>query len=84
MSEGTWTVAQAKAHFSQVIDRAQVSGPQTITKNGRLAVVVVSMEEWTRKTRRNGTLADFFAQSPLAGSGLETVRLQDQPRTPEL
>jgi hypothetical protein len=32
MNIGTWTVAQAKAKFSEVLDKARKSGPQTITK----------------------------------------------------
>jgi prevent-host-death family protein len=76
---GTWTVAEAKAKLSDVIDKARVSGPQTITDNGRTAVVVVSAEEWARKTRRRGNLAEFFAESPLRGSGLEARRAKDDP-----
>jgi prevent-host-death family protein len=71
MSAGCWTVAEAKARFSQVIEEARAKGPQTVTRNGRLAVVVVSAEEWERRTRRQGTLADFFAESPLRDSGIE-------------
>ena len=84
MSAGTWTVAEAKAKFSEVVDKARVSGPQTITKNGRTAVVVVSAEEWERKTRRPGSLAEFFAGSPLRGSGLKTSRKKDGPRKIDL
>lgn len=69
-----WGVADAKAHLSEVIDRALSVGPQTITRNGRKAVVVVSLDEWGRTARRRGTLADFFASSPLRGSGLEIDR----------
>jgi len=75
-----WSIAQAKARFSEVVDRAREQGPQAITKNGHPAVVVVSIEEWTRKTRRKGTLADFFAASPLRGSGLETERARGGTR----
>jgi prevent-host-death family protein len=75
-----WTVATAKARLSEVIDRALTDGPQTITRNGRLAVVVVSAEEWERKTKRKGNLAEFFAASPLRDSGLEIERLRDGPR----
>jgi prevent-host-death family protein len=71
MSDGIWTVAEAEAKFSQVIEEAQTHGPQTVTRDGRSAVVVVSAEEWERKTKRKGTLADFFASSPLRDSGLE-------------
>jgi prevent-host-death family protein len=60
-------VAQAKARFSEVVDRALKQGPQAITRNGRPAVVVVSVEEWSRKSGRKGTLAEFFAASPLRG-----------------
>ena len=75
-----WSVAQAKARLSEVIDRAREQGPQTITKMAALRVVVVSIEEWTRRTRRKGTLADFFAASPLRGSGLEIERAQGGTR----
>ena len=63
---GTWAVAEAKARFSQMIDRALADGPQTITRKGQKAVVVVSAEEWQRKTKRKGNLAEFFAASPFA------------------
>ena len=33
------------------------------------AIVVASAEEGARKTRRSGNLAEFFAESPLRGSG---------------
>ncbi len=46
---GTWAVAEAKAHFSEVIDRALTAGPQAITRKGQRAVVVVSAEEWERQ-----------------------------------
>jgi prevent-host-death family protein len=76
----TWAVAKAKAHLSAVIDHALTEGPQTITRSGRTAVVVVSAEEWERKTKRKGTLAEFFASSPLRGSGLRIKRSKEQGR----
>jgi prevent-host-death family protein len=84
VSTGTWTVAEAKAKFSEVIDKARTTGPQTITKNGRTAVIVVSADEWERKTRRPGGLAEFFAESPLRGSGLEVPRVKEGPRKVEI
>ena len=80
MTDTALTVAEAKAKFSEVIDRAQRAGPQPITRNGKLAAVVVSAEEWARKTKRVGNLAEFLATSPLRGSGLEIVRRKDRPR----
>lgn len=80
ISDQTWTVAQAKARFSEMVDRAMTDGPQTITRKGRTAVVVVGAEEWQRKTQRSGNLAEFFAASPLRGSGLRIRRSKDVPR----
>lgn len=74
-----WTVAGAKARLSEVIARAQ-SAPQTITRNGKPSVVVVSAEEWQRKTVRKGTLAEFLMDSPLRGTDLDVERQRDEPR----
>jgi len=84
MSTDIWTVAAAKAKFSEVINRAQSHGPQTITRNGCTAVVIVAAEEWDRKTKRIGNLAEFFAASPLRGSGLKAQRVKDRPREVDL
>jgi prevent-host-death family protein len=79
-----WTVADAKARFSEVLERARSEGPQTITRNGRTTAVVVSAEEWERKTRRKGSLAEFFANSPLRGAEIDLERVKDQPRDIDL
>jgi prevent-host-death family protein len=51
-----WTVAEAKAKFSEVIDNAQAQGPQKNTRNGRQAVVVVAAGR--RHSRLDAWLAD--------------------------
>jgi PHD/YefM family antitoxin component YafN of YafNO toxin-antitoxin module len=58
--------------------------PQTITRNGRTVAVVVGAEEWQRKTKRVGTLADFFARSPLREGGLKLPRRNSRIRKVEL
>lgn len=78
-----WTVASAKARLSEVIARAQAA-PQTITRNGKASVVMVSVEEWQKKSSRQGSLASFLLQSPLAGADLELERDQDAGRDVEL
>ena len=80
MSSEIWTVAEAKAKFSEVIDRAARQGPQTITRNGRTTAVVVGAEEWQRKSTRVGNLAEFFAASPLRGSGLKLPSRRSRSR----
>jgi prevent-host-death family protein len=83
-STAAWTVANAKAKLSEVIDRALSDGPQTITRKGRKAVVVVSAEEWEHKTRRTGNLAEFFAESPLRGAKVKIERLKHGLRKVDL
>ena len=75
-----WAVAEAKARFSEVIDRVLSHGPQTITRKGKKTVVMVSADEWERRSKRQGNLAEFFAASPLRGSRLQIERPQDGPR----
>jgi len=74
MATHEWTVAQAKARLSELIEQARTRGPQTIIRHGRAAVVVVSATEWERKLKRKGSLAEFFAASPLRASGLRLER----------
>jgi hypothetical protein len=42
--------------------------------------VIVSAEEWARKTVRKGTLAEFLLASPLRGADLDLERQRDAPR----
>jgi len=45
---------------------------------------VVAAEEWERKTRRKGNLAEFFATSPLRASGVRIKRLPGRLRKADL
>ena len=80
MATDTWTVAEAKAKFSEVIDRAESTGPQVVTRSGRKTVVIVAADEWDRKTKRVGNLAEFFAASPLRESRVNVKRSKERAR----
>ena len=69
-----WSVADAKARLSELLDQAINNGPQAITRRGREIAIVVSVEEWHKKTSRSGSLAEFLAASPLRDSGLDIER----------
>jgi prevent-host-death family protein len=84
MTADAWTIAEAKARFSELVNRAESEGPQTITRNGRKTAVVVSADEWRRKTQRSGNLAEFFAASPLRGSRVNIARTKSGMRDIEL
>lgn len=44
----TWPVQDAKARFSEFLERCLSEGPQVVTKRGTEAAVLVRMDEWRR------------------------------------
>jgi len=82
-----WQLQEAKARFSEVFRLAREGGPQRVTKHGREAVVVIDAEEYARLAAtepRKGSLADFFAASPLRDSGIDLERPRDFGRDIDL
>jgi prevent-host-death family protein len=71
----SWSVADAKARFSEMIDKARSNGPQTLTKNGKPIAILVSIEEWEKWTKPKESLIEFFRNSPLYDSGVEFERM---------
>lgn len=63
-----WALQDAKAKFSALVGEAQSHGPQTVTRRGKAAVVVLSAEAYGRlKNQKGGQgLVSFFKESPLA------------------
>ena len=43
-----WPVQDAKARFSEFLERCLAQGPQMVTKRGAEAAVLVPVEEWRR------------------------------------
>ena len=84
MADGSWSLAEAKAKWSEVVERAKTEGPQHVTKNGKDAVVIVSAAEWARRTRPSRTLYEFLESSPLKGSGIQLDREPDFGRDVDL
>jgi len=82
-----WQLQAAKARFSEVFRLARSQGPQWVTRSGKEAVVVLASEEFERLTQRkkqSGSLAEFFAKSPLAGLDLNLDREPDFGRPIDL
>ncbi len=61
----TWSVAEAKAKFSEVVERAKTEGPQRVTKNGRAAVIVVAADEWEQRAVSKEALFDVLQRAQL-------------------
>lgn len=44
----TWSVQNAKAKFSELLEKSIQLEPQIVTKQGQKVAVVLSIEEWER------------------------------------
>ncbi len=69
-----WQLQEAKAKFSEVVQRAIEDGPQTVTRRGKPAVVVVAVEEFERSREQTPTLKELLLECPLEGIDLERPR----------
>jgi antitoxin Phd len=47
-----WKLQDAKARFSEVVDRALHDGPQVVTRHGENTVVIVAYREFIGQSRR--------------------------------
>lgn len=60
----SWQVQIAKAHFSELLRRAETAGPQTISKHGKDRAVVLSMADYRRLVGRRLDLRDHLLGGP--------------------
>jgi len=44
----TWPAQDAKARFSEFLDRCLTDGPQIVTKRGTQTAVLIPLDEWHR------------------------------------
>lgn len=65
MAPRNWSVQDAKNRFSEVVEAAR-RAPQTVTKHGKPAVVVVGVAEYDRLRRLERVRAPSFADLLLA------------------
>lgn len=60
----TWSLQNAKARFSELVNTCLRDGPQLVTRHGRDAVVILPAEEYKRVTAPQQGLKDFFLSAP--------------------
>jgi len=65
MPRKTWSVQDAKDRFSAVVEAAR-RAPQTVTKHGKPAVVIVAADEYERLRQLEQLKAPTFAEHLLA------------------
>ena len=73
-----WQLQEAKNRLSELVDRALSDGPQTITRHGKPAVVVIDAEQYARETRRE-KLSTVLRDCP--AKGWTVTRDKDAGRT---
>ena len=65
MAHHSWSVQDAKNRFSEVVEAARRL-PQTVTKHGKPAVVVMDVEEYERLRHLERAQAPSFVDALLA------------------
>jgi antitoxin Phd len=61
----SWPVQDAKARFSELLEKAAREGPQTVTKRGIETAVLVPIDEWRRlQSQSRPTLKDWLLAEP--------------------
>jgi prevent-host-death family protein len=66
MPEPRWSLQDAKNSFSAVVDAALHGRPQTVTKRGKPAVIVLSVQEYERLHHRHDAGTPSFVDHLLA------------------
>lgn len=59
-----WQLQKAKAQFSELVEAALHEGPQTVTRRGENAVVVLSHREFVRLSQADTTLEEALSGAP--------------------
>ncbi len=80
--KNTWQLQEAKNQFSLVVENALTQGPQTVTRHGEPAVVVVAASEFRKTKARRKSIIDLF--EPLRGADLDLSRDKSLPRDVKL
>ena len=83
-----WALHDAKNRFSAVVDAALAGEPQQVTRRGKPAVVVMSVQDYERLQARPQELAPSFIEHllavPCGPDELEFERISLAPRVLEL
>lgn len=84
MARQSWSIQDAKNRFSEVVEAARRK-PQTVTKHGKPAVVVVAADEYERLRKLQHLKAPTFAEMLLAmpQGDIDFERLKATPRDVE-
>jgi len=77
-----WQIQQAKARFSEMVERTLKEGPQTVTRHGKPVAVLVPADQYRRLRNRGKTFKAMLASAP--PGGLHIRRSREKVRIVEL
>lgn len=75
-----WSLQDAKNRFSAVVDAALAGRPQEVSRRGKPAVVVLSVDEYRKLSAHAERMRGSFAAHLMAFPGPEPERMAAQPR----
>ena len=82
---GRWAVEDAKAKFSELLDKTLAEGPQIVTKRGVEAAVLAPIEQWRRMERMTKPDLNQLLLAPEARTeDLTPPRSQHRHRSPSV
>lgn len=79
-----WTIQDAKARFSELVNFALLGEPQLVTRHGVEAVVVVRAADYDALTTPRESIVDLMERSPHRDLILNIARSTDSTRTFEI
>jgi antitoxin Phd len=79
-----WQLQEAKNKFSKLVEKALSEGPQFVTKHGKEAVVVLSVEDYQKIVKPKSNLFHFIRSSPLSKISIDIERDTSVSRDIEL
>jgi antitoxin Phd len=79
----SWPVQDAKARFSEFLDKCLTEGPQMVTKRGAEAAVLVAVDQWRRlQSSATPSLKELLLSDQARTESLVPARGQARRRTP--
>jgi antitoxin Phd len=77
-----WSLQNAKARFSELVNECLENGPQLVTRHGREAVVIMPADEYKRVIGFEQGLKEFLLSAPRVE--LDIDRAKDTGRSIQL
>jgi len=79
----SWPIQDAKARFSEFLEKCLTEGPQMVTKRGAEAAVLVPAEEWRRlQASARPSLKELLLSDQARTQALTPARRRARRRAP--